>query len=197
MKRQAHKKRSERQFTIGDMVFVKLQPYVQSTLAPRSNQKLSFKFYGPFKIVERIGSVAYKLLLPPSSAILSVFHVSQLKAAVLPHEQVSPSLPADIELPRVPMEVLQRCVIPTATGSVEQGLILWSGWPSEMATWENLLQLRQAFPRAPAWGQAGTKAPGSVTSPSTTTISENAAHGPRVGSRNRRPNVRLAGAEWM
>jgi hypothetical protein len=78
--------------------------------------------------------VAYKLLLPPSSAIHSVFHVSQLKAAVLPHEQVSPSLPADIELPRVPMEALQRCAIPTATGLVEQGLILWSGWPSEMAT---------------------------------------------------------------
>lgn len=98
MKRQADKKRSERQFSVGDMVFVKLQPYVQSTLAPRSNQKLSFKFYGPFQITERIGSVAYKLLLPSSAAIHPVFHVSQLKAAVLPHVQVSPSLPADIEL---------------------------------------------------------------------------------------------------
>ncbi|XP_066324525.1 uncharacterized protein [Miscanthus floridulus] len=135
------------------MVFVKLQPYVQSTLAPRSNQKLSFKFYGPFQITEHIGAVAYKLLLPSSAAIHLVFHVSQLKVAVLTHVQVSPSLIADIELPRVPMEVLQHHVIPTANGSVEQGLILWSGWPSDMATWENLLKLRQAFPRAPVIGK--------------------------------------------
>lgn len=82
MKQQADKKRSERHFQVGDMVFVKLQPYVQSTLAARANQKLSFKFYGPFQILSRIGSVAYKLQLPPSTAIHPVFHVSQLKAAV-------------------------------------------------------------------------------------------------------------------
>jgi len=197
MKRQADKKRSERQFSVGDMVFVKLQPYVQSTLAPRSNQKMSLKFYGPSQITERIGSVAYKLLLPSSAAIHPVFHVSQLKAAVLPHVQVSPSLPADIELPRVPMEVLQSCVISTANGSVEQGLILWSGWPSGMVTWENLLQLRQAFPRAPAWGQAGSKGSRGVNGPSATSTSEEVAQVPQAGSRTCRPNIRLAGAEWM
>lgn len=34
MKRQADKRRSERVFAVGDMVFLKLQPYVQSSLAP-------------------------------------------------------------------------------------------------------------------------------------------------------------------
>jgi hypothetical protein len=51
MKQQADKGRSERQFKVGDMVFLKLQPYVQSSLAPRSNQKLAFKFFGPYKVV--------------------------------------------------------------------------------------------------------------------------------------------------
>lgn len=37
MKRQADKKRSKRQFHVGDMVFLKMQPYVQSTLAARAN----------------------------------------------------------------------------------------------------------------------------------------------------------------
>lgn len=127
------------------MVFVKLQPYVQSTLAHRANQKLSFKFFRPFKILERIGSVAYKLLLPSSTTIHLVFHVSQLKAIVLPHIQVSPSLPADIELPHVPMEILQRRVIPTANDSVEQGLILWSGWSSDMATWRICFNFAKLF----------------------------------------------------
>jgi hypothetical protein len=76
MKKQANKNRSERKFKVGDMVFLKLQPYVQSSLAHRSNLKLSFKFFGPFKVLARVGYVAYKLELPSTAAIHPVFHVS-------------------------------------------------------------------------------------------------------------------------
>ena len=61
MKRQADKHRSERSFAVGDSVYLKLQPYVQSSIATRSNNKLSFRFFGPFTILERIGEVAYRL----------------------------------------------------------------------------------------------------------------------------------------
>ena len=73
LKHQADKNISERQFQVGDSVFLKLQPYIQSTLAPRANQKLAFKYYGPFKVIARIGSVAYKLELPTSSTVHPVF----------------------------------------------------------------------------------------------------------------------------
>lgn len=63
MKMQADNKRSERSFQVGDMVYLKLQPYVQSSLAPHANQKLVFWFFGLFKILSRVGSVAYKLYL--------------------------------------------------------------------------------------------------------------------------------------
>lgn len=76
MKRQADKHRSERVFAVGDMVFLKLQPYVQSSLALRSNQKLSFKYFGPFKIVAKVGQVAYRLDLPAYASMHPVFHVS-------------------------------------------------------------------------------------------------------------------------
>lgn len=81
MKSQADKHRSERVFAVGDLVYLKLQPYVQASLAPSSNKKLAFKFFGPYVILEKIGSVAYRLQLPDSATIHPVFHVLQLKKA--------------------------------------------------------------------------------------------------------------------
>jgi ribosomal protein L21E len=66
MKAQANKGRLERTFAVGDSVYLKLQPYVHSSLAPWAHQKLSLHYFGAYKVVERIGSVAYKLELPPS-----------------------------------------------------------------------------------------------------------------------------------
>jgi hypothetical protein len=90
MKQQADKGRTEREFAVGDLIFLKIQPYVQSSLAPRSNQKLAFKYFGPFPIVQRIGPITYKLYLPSHASILPVFHVSQLKKVVGSGVQVSP-----------------------------------------------------------------------------------------------------------
>jgi hypothetical protein len=79
-------------------VYVKIQPYVQSSLAQRSNQKLSFKFFGPYRILERIGSVAYCLELPVSSSVHPVFHVSQLKKSVGAQHSVTAVPPSDAVL---------------------------------------------------------------------------------------------------
>ena len=84
MKHQADKNRSERSFAVGEMVFLKLQSYVQQTVAARGNLKLSFKLFGPYKILKCIGEVVYKLELPASSQVHLVVHLSQLKRKIPP-----------------------------------------------------------------------------------------------------------------
>jgi hypothetical protein len=79
MKVHANKKRSDVSFQVGDKVFLKLQSYVQCSLARRAHQKLAFKIFSPYQITENIGRVAYRLALPASSNIHLVLHVSQLK----------------------------------------------------------------------------------------------------------------------
>ncbi|GJZ37982.1 reverse transcriptase [Tanacetum coccineum] len=60
-------------------VYLKLQPHKQVSIRQDQQHKLSSKYYGPFKVAERIGEVAYRLELPSSSQIHLVFHISQLK----------------------------------------------------------------------------------------------------------------------
>lgn len=134
MKYQADKRRSDHSFNVGDHVFLKLQPYVQTSLAPRAHNKLSFKYFGPFEIIEKIGTVAYKLLLPAESSVHPVFHVSLLKPALSLNTQVSSSLPDVANALQVPEQVLQRRLHPCGDGSVPQVLVKWSGLSSDLAT---------------------------------------------------------------
>lgn len=62
-KQQADKHISECIFEVGDWVYLKLQPYIQSSLVRHTNHKLSFNFFGPYPIVAKVGTVAYKLCL--------------------------------------------------------------------------------------------------------------------------------------
>jgi len=164
-KHQYDKHRSEREFAAGDSVFLKLQPYVLFSLQKRANHKLSFKYFGPYPVIERIGAVAYRLKLPDSSSIHPVFHVSLLKRAVGTNHQVSSELPANPDIVQVPIKILQRRVQMKGDHTTSQVLVQWSSWPPALAIWEDEALLRTRFPSATAWGQAVTEEEGDVTAP--------------------------------
>jgi hypothetical protein len=83
MKQQADQHRSERSFEVGDWVFLRLQPYKHMSLKQaKKDNKLSPKYYGPYKVLQKIGTMAYKLELPASSRVHPVFHVSCLKKVI-------------------------------------------------------------------------------------------------------------------
>ncbi|KAJ9540003.1 hypothetical protein OSB04_026509 [Centaurea solstitialis] len=108
MKQQADLKRTEVEFEKGDWVFLKLRPYRQKSLIKGNQPKLLARFYGPYQISERLGKVAYRLLLPDEARIHPVFHVSQLRKAmgnVLSSKQIPTQLSDDMVL-RVEPEAL-------------------------------------------------------------------------------------------
>ena len=109
MKKQADQNRREVEFPVGELVYLKIQPYMLKSLATRINQKISPRYYGPFKIVERMGAVAYKLKLPPGSQVHPVFHVALLKkcvSATAVTQALPTALTTDWELKVEPLEAL-------------------------------------------------------------------------------------------
>ena len=66
-------------FEVGDHVFLKVNPK-RGVVRFGKRGKLSLRFIGPFEILERMGSVAYRLALPPSmSGVREAFNVSMLR----------------------------------------------------------------------------------------------------------------------
>jgi hypothetical protein len=138
---------------VGEEVYLKLQPYVQTSVASRAHHKLTFRYFGPFTITSKIGEVAYKLDLPDNSLIHSVFHVSQLKKAVSPSVQVSTDLPhPSMDKFRTPVPILQRRPNQCGGELLSEVLIQWSSWLSSIATWEDETEIKKLFLRCTGLG---------------------------------------------
>ena len=106
MKQQSDLHKIERDFKVGDWVYLRLQPYKQWCTAYKGSNKLSPWFWS----LQSFGEVAYRLDLPTKSAIHPVFHVSCLKAKLGNHNisiSMLPSVNSQGILTPEPIVVLQ------------------------------------------------------------------------------------------
>ena len=105
-------KRKDIQYEIGEKVFLKVSPW-KKVVRFGKNGKLSPRFIGPYKVIKKVGPVAYRLALPPElENIHNVFHVSMLRryrsdpSHVVSSEVIE--LRLDLTYEEEPVEILAR-----------------------------------------------------------------------------------------
>ncbi|GJX26254.1 hypothetical protein Tco_0232550, partial [Tanacetum coccineum] len=108
----ANVRRKPLEFQVGDRVMLKVSPR-KGIIHFRKRGKLKPRYIGPFKILERIGPVAYKLELPEElSNVYSTFHISNIKKCLSDESLVIPikELRLDDKLNFVeePVEIMDR-----------------------------------------------------------------------------------------
>ena len=113
-------------------------------------RKLTPRYVGPYKIIERSGRVAYKLQLPLEMwAIFNIFHVSQLKKCLrIPDEAIEPAnikLQSDLTYEEKPIQVLEEMERVTWS-KVKFYKVVWNNHSEQDATWAREDYLRVVYP---------------------------------------------------
>jgi hypothetical protein len=137
MKYFADQKRRDVSFATGQFVYVRLRPYRQKSVT-NSYTKLSKRFYGPFRIIERIGQVAYRLELPPDSKIHPVFHCSILKLHHGPITESADLPPSAVDNHPLtePLAIIDHKWDTSTDPPTLMVLIQWKGHAPEDTSWE-------------------------------------------------------------
>ncbi|XP_069146104.1 uncharacterized protein [Solanum lycopersicum] len=124
--------------------------HVKAVMKFGKKWKLSTRYVGPYKILKRVGKVAYELELPAELAALHpVKHISLLKkcvddpASVVPLESVA--LKDSLSYEDVPVEILERQVRRLRNKEVSSVKVLWRIKSIEGATWQAEIAMKAKF----------------------------------------------------
>jgi hypothetical protein len=144
MKVQYDVKHCPAEYVVGDWVWLRLHQRLAAIITDSAARKLHPRFYGPFKLLERVGTLAYRLALPPRSKIHNVFHVVFLKPFV-------GELPTDIiKLPSIKhgrvLPVPSKIVNTQLNRGHWEVLVRWEGQAAGAATSEFLDDFKQDHP---------------------------------------------------
>jgi hypothetical protein len=112
--------------------------------------KLAPHYYGPFKVLERVGLVVYMLALPPTVKAHDVFHVSLLKKYIHDSNHVI-DWNCDIGGTRrrdylKPQCILDRKETLLQNQAITQVKVQWKNFGADEATWELEDAMKKAYP---------------------------------------------------
>lgn len=131
---------------------------MQSSVLCRSNNKLTFRYFGPYSIIRCINPVAYEVELPSKSKIHPIFHVSQLRKVLKPGTPTSTTLPVSTDVIPVPVKIVASRWHRTPTGRREQIQVQWSPDSDLDVSWEDKLELQHRFRDKPTLKELMIKA---------------------------------------
>ncbi|GKE75909.1 putative reverse transcriptase domain-containing protein [Tanacetum coccineum] len=137
-------------FQVGGQVMLKVSPW-KGVVHFGKQGKLNPRYVGPFKVIERVGSVAYKLELPQQlSRVHNTFHVSNLKKCLSDESLVIPleELRVDDKLHFVeePVEVMDREIKQLKKSRIPIIKVRWNSKRGPEFTWEREDQFKQKYP---------------------------------------------------
>ncbi|GKE67562.1 putative reverse transcriptase domain-containing protein, partial [Tanacetum coccineum] len=138
------------EFEVGDMVLLKLSPW-KDVMRFGRHRKLSPHYIGPFRILARVGPIAYTLELPEElKGIHSTFHVSNLKKClaegnifVLMDEM---QLDDKLHMIEEPVEVLDIEVKRLKQSRIPIIKVCWNSQRGPKFTWERTDQIKKKYP---------------------------------------------------
>jgi len=149
-KNYADKRRKDLEFAIDDLVYLKMITF-KGRVRISGRRKLDPRYLGPFKIIERVGKVAYKLELPTAmDAFHNVFHVSQLKKCLTDQDVIVPEIPSDLgtnlTLETRPVRILDRMEKAMRKKTIQMVKIVWDCSGREEITWETEARMKADYP---------------------------------------------------
>ncbi|GKB23533.1 hypothetical protein Tco_0862934 [Tanacetum coccineum] len=143
----ADKRRKPLEFQVGDKVMLKVSPW-KGVIHFGKRGKLNPRYIGPFKILAKVGTVAYRLELPEQlSRVHSTFHVSNLKKC-LSDEPLS--IPLDeiyidekLNFIEEPVEIMDREVKRLKQSRIPIVKVRWNSRRGPEYTWEREDQMQK------------------------------------------------------
>nr|XP_016490457.1 PREDICTED: uncharacterized protein LOC107810214 [Nicotiana tabacum] len=142
--------RQDLEFSMGDWVFMKVSP-MKGVMRFGKRGKLRPWYIGPYRIIQKVSQVAYKLKLPPKmEAVHPVFHVSMLRKCVHDLSCITPigdiQVSEDLSYEEIPVAILDRQVCKLRTKEVDSVKVLWRNNNIKEITWESEEDMKSRYP---------------------------------------------------